>query len=134
MSKSIMPKHEKTVGIVLLAHGARDPRWREPFDKILEMLIEHSGTLASLSFLDHMEPKFLYACQEVIKAGANEIVVVPLFIGAGGHVRQDVPELVREAERETGVSITVTQAIGEQTEVLRAIAETSLNLIGAIHK
>jgi sirohydrochlorin cobaltochelatase len=90
--------------------------------------------MASLSFLDHMEPKFLYACQEVIKSGASEIVVVPLFLGAGGHVRQDVPELVREAERETGVSITVTQAIGEQTEVLRAIAETSLNLIGAIHQ
>ena len=134
MSISITPQHEKTVGIVLLAHGARDPRWREPFDKILEMLREHSGAMASLSFLDHMEPKFLYACQEVIKSGASEIVVVPLFLGAGGHVRQDVPELVREAERETGVSITVTQAFGEQTEVLRAIAETSLNLIGAIHQ
>ena len=120
--------NEQVLGIVLLAHGAKDPVWREPFDKILMIMRDQIGELVSLSFLDHMEPRLLKACQDVIEAGATEVVVVPLFLGSGGHVRKDVPQLVIEAAREIGVSIKTTEAIGSQQAILSAIADSSLKL------
>jgi sirohydrochlorin cobaltochelatase len=47
--------------------------------------------------------------------------VIPLFLGAGGHVKEDLPQLVTKAKR-SDVSIVLDKPIGEQPEVIEAIA------------
>jgi sirohydrochlorin cobaltochelatase len=53
--------------------------------------------------------------------GALNIRVIPLFLGAGGHVKQDLPKLVAEAKR-ADVNLVLEKPIGEQPEVIEAIA------------
>jgi sirohydrochlorin cobaltochelatase len=115
-----------TTGLVLFAHGARDVRWREPFDR-LRALVEarHSGPV-SQAFLEHMPPDLPAACAALAGKGAKRIVVVPLFLGTGGHLRNDVPALAAAAERHAGVPVSVASAAGEDGSVLEALAEYCL--------
>jgi sirohydrochlorin cobaltochelatase len=49
---------------------------------------------------------------------------VPLFLGAGGHVKDDLPPLVSAARAaHPGLAITLEDPIGERPEVIVAIAD-----------
>src|SRR5262245_15575023 len=102
-----------TTGLVLFAHGARDVRWREPFDRLFALVQPRYAGLVSQAFLEHMQPDLPTACASLARDGASRIVVVPLFLGTGGHLRSDVPALIAAAEERASVPITVAVAAGE---------------------
>src|SRR5262245_45046659 len=116
-----------TTGLVLFAHGARDARWREPFDRLLAMVRPRHVGPVSPAFLEHMQPDLPTACAALARDGANRIVVVPLFLGTGGHLRNDVPELIATAEHRAGVPIMLVPAVGEDHAVLQALADYCLS-------
>jgi len=109
-------------GIVLFAHGSRDPDWARPFEAIAAQL---SGDfLVRLAYLEIMRPTLGEAVGALAAAGARSIRVVPVFLGAGGHVKEDLPRLVAEAGRaRPGLKLTLEAPIGEQPEVVAAIAK-----------
>jgi len=48
---------------------------------------------------------------------------VPVFLGQGAHVKEDLPKLVAAAQKKhAGVTIRLEPAIGAQTSVIEAIA------------
>lgn len=111
-------------GVILLAHGARDPRWSEPF----ESLAARFATLApdvplALAYLEFMSPDLPEAATGLVGRGCDELVVVPAFLGVGGHVRSDVPKLVDAvAQEHPGVPIRMSAALGEVASVQDAMA------------
>lgn len=120
-----------TTGLVLFGHGARDARWREPFDRLLRLVeLRHAGPV-SQAFLEHMQPDLAAACSALARAGASRIVIVPLFLGTGGHLREDVPALVAAAQERAGVPVSVVTAAGEAQGVLHALAEYCLQAAGS---
>lgn len=49
--------------------------------------------------------------------------IVPLFLGQGGHIRNDLPKLVEQARaRHAGIEIVLERTIGERAEITDAIA------------
>jgi len=81
--------------IILFAHGARDPQWAEPFQRIQTLVAGAlPGIAVELAFLERMTPDLAEAVARVVKSGAMSVTVVPLFLGAGGHVKEDVAALV----------------------------------------
>src|SRR5262245_27323132 len=99
-----------TTGLVLFAHGARAARWREPFDRLLEQVEQTHAGPVSLAFLEHMQPDLPSACAALARGGATRIVVVPLFLGTGGHLRDDMPALISTAEQQAGVPVSSAPA------------------------
>ncbi|MBC8118650.1 MAG: CbiX/SirB N-terminal domain-containing protein, partial [Burkholderiaceae bacterium] len=56
--------------------------------------------------------------------GIKFVCVIPVFLGSGGHVRRDVPQLVQQAMRtHPGVKFEVASFVGDADAVLEAIAE-----------
>ncbi|HEY1999817.1 CbiX/SirB N-terminal domain-containing protein [Paraburkholderia sp.] len=113
-------------GIVLFGHGARDPRWGEPFVRLAQKLQLARGEAAgpvSLAFLELMEPDLPTAVAEQVAVGCASVTVVPVFFGQGGHVRRDLPAVL-EACRDAhpGVQIDCAVAVGEDDSVLDAVA------------
>ena len=83
--------------VVLLAHGARDPRWAEPFHRVAAAVRAAAPELpVQLAFLELMAPDLPTATRALADAGATRICVVPLFFGQGGHLRIDVPAIVAD--------------------------------------
>jgi sirohydrochlorin cobaltochelatase len=114
-----------TKAIVLFGHGARDARWREPFDRLTSLWkAQHANTLVELAFLELMQPSLEEAITSLVAAGAVEVVVVPVFFGQGGHLRNDFPALLSACqEKVPGVVLSATSAVGEDEAVLQAIVD-----------
>ena len=111
--------------LILFAHGARDARWREPFDRLATLWkAQHPHTVVELAFLELMEPSLEQAIASLVSAGAGEIVVVPVFFGQGGHLRNDFPVLLSACrEKFPTVVLDATPAVGEDEAVLQAIVD-----------
>ena len=116
-------------GILLFAHGARDPRWAAPFDDVARRIRAERPELAvALGFLEFMEPGLRGAGDLLVRAGCSRVDVVPLFLGAGGHVRKDVPALLAELRAaHPQVRWTLRTAIGEAPAVIAAMARAALD-------
>ena len=115
-------------GLLLFAHGARDPRWALPFDDIARRVRLGEPALAvELSFLEFMPPTLIEAGQRLAQSGCERVDVVPLFLGAGGHVRKDLPALMQTLEAaHPAVQWRLRPAIGELESVVQAMAEGAL--------
>jgi len=111
--------------IILFGHGARDSRWREPFDRLATLWqVQHPGTPVELAFLEMMQPSLEEAVTSLVAKGAIQITVVPVFFGQGGHLRNDFPVLLEECRNKfPGISLSATQAVGEDLAVLQAIVD-----------
>ncbi|WP_244848067.1 sirohydrochlorin chelatase [Caballeronia sp. SL2Y3] len=112
-----------THGIILFGHGARDPRWAEPFERLAAKLRALRGEPVSLAFLELMTPDLPAAVAAQAAGGCDAITVVPVFFGQGGHVRRDLPEVVAKCrEAHPDVVIHCATAVGEDDAVLDAVA------------
>jgi sirohydrochlorin cobaltochelatase len=115
-------------GVILFGHGARDARWAEPFEAVAARVRAAAPEVpVALAFLELMAPSLGEAIARLAAAGATRIDVVPLFLGSGGHLRQDLPPLV-EAERiaHPALAIRLHPAIGEHAAVVEAIARAAV--------
>ncbi|MFL9907765.1 sirohydrochlorin chelatase [Paraburkholderia sp. RL17-337-BIB-A] len=117
-----------THGMVLFAHGARDVRWREPFERLAEKVRGGRGSEpVLLAFLELMEPDLPAAVGELVSDGCSVVTVVPVFFGQGGHVRKDLPAVIERCRGlYSGVEIQCAVAVGEDEVVLDAVAEYCL--------
>ena len=111
--------------IILFGHGARDPRWREPFDRLAKLWQEqHQNTPVELAFLEMMQPSLEEAVSALSTQGATQITVVPVFFGQGGHLRNDFPVLLEACQQQyPNIKLSATPAVGEDLAVLQAIVD-----------
>ncbi len=110
--------------LVLFAHGARDPRWAEPFKRLQGIVQSQSpGLTVSLAFLELMSPRLPELVPELVASGVEDVTVVPVFLGQGGHVLRDLPLIIDELKRTyPTLSFKVAAAVGEDPHVLNAMA------------
>ena len=111
--------------IILFGHGARDARWREPFDRLAKLWQEqHPDTPVQLAFLEIMQPSLDEAVGALSAQGATQITVVPVFFGQGGHLRNDFPVLLEACQKQyPNLTLSATPAVGEDPAVLQAIVD-----------
>ena len=117
-------------GLLLFAHGARDARWAQPFEQVAAAVrAARPAQPVRLAFLELMAPDIRAAAGELAGDGCAQIDVLPLFLGAGGHVRKDLPPLLDELRAlHSGVVFTLHAAVGETPALIAAMAEIALAL------
>jgi sirohydrochlorin cobaltochelatase len=111
-------------GIVLFAHGARDPEWARPFERIRDRIrASRPECPIELAYLDFMSPTLDEAVAALAQEGASSITVFPLFMAQGGHLKDDLPRMV-EGLRQSHphLPICMETALGDVPEVLEAIS------------
>jgi sirohydrochlorin cobaltochelatase len=107
--------------VVLLAHGSRDARWREPIEALRERLRE-DGRRVELAYLQFSPPTLDEALAACAARGERELLVVPVFLSGGGHLLRDVPDAIaRAAARQPALAVSTCGALGEEPEVLAAM-------------
>ena len=111
-------------GIVLFAHGARDPEWALPFEAIRDAVrTQRPEYPIELAYLEMMSPALEEAVDSLASQGASAITVFPLFMAQGGHLKKDLP-LILDALRAVHphIPISLESAIGDVPEIIGAIA------------
>lgn len=118
---------DRQLGLILFAHGSRNPAWRKPFDRVLADIAKRYRH-AVLAFGEFMSPGLVEAAQLLAKQGVKRAVIVPLLLGGGLHVRGDLPKLAAQARKASGLALRIAPAIGEDAGVLNAIARYSVSV------
>lgn len=125
-----------TQGLILFAHGARDPRWAQPFEQVAARVrAQLPAAQVSLAYLELMAPDLQAAGAALASAGCTEVTVLPLFLGAGGHVRKDLPErMERLRQAHPEVRWVLQAAAGESERLVEALAQVAIESIAKNEK
>jgi len=110
--------------LVLLGHGARDPAWAGPLERVRATLARtHPKFAVEVAFLESMLPTLAEAVAALAARGATRIVVVPVFLARGGHLKRDLPALLDELRcRHPACDVRLAPVAGEAPQVIAAIA------------
>ena len=111
--------------LVLFAHGARAASWAAPFERLRDSTRARLPELdVRLAFLELMEPRLPETVAALVADGVDEVTIVPVFLGQGGHLLRDLP-LLAEGLRAAhpGLRLTVAGAVGEDPGVLAAMTD-----------
>ncbi|CAN7405485.1 sirohydrochlorin chelatase [Variovorax paradoxus] len=111
-------------GIVLLAHGSRDERWREPIEAVAARVtaLDPQARVAC-AYMELAAPDLRTAAAALIASGAKRLRVVPLFLGMGKHAREDLPlqvDALRQAWPQ--VDFQLAGIVGEEPELVDLLA------------
>lgn len=117
--------------VVLFGHGARDPEWARPMQRIrTRMLAEAEAPVVELAFLEFMQPDLPAAVAALVAQGMDRIAIVPVFLAQGGHLKRDLPQLLEQIrQRHPECVITLAPAAGEADVVVAAMAGYALDCL-----
>ncbi len=109
--------------LVALAHGSRDPRSAATIRALVdEVRAVRPDLKVEPAFLELSRPGFQTVVDRLVKAGHDEIVVVPLLLTEAHHATVDVPAAIAEAtERHPQVRIQATDVLGLETCFLQVL-------------
>lgn len=109
--------------LVALAHGSRDPRSAATVQALCtEVRTMRPDLRIEAAFLDLSKPSFTTVVDKLVRAGYEEIVVVPLLLTEAFHAKVDVPAAVEAAEaRHPGLKIRASGILGPETVFLEVL-------------
>lgn len=118
-----------THGIVLFAHGSRDPLWHKPMEAVAQQIRNiDSKTHVACAYLELSTPDLATVAQALIAEGVRTITIVPMFLGVGKHAREDLPILVDAlSQAHPAVTFQLQKAVGEDDRLIQVLARIALN-------
>lgn len=138
-------------GIILFAHGSRDPLWRGPIEAVAARIRadhpEQPISFVCCAYLELCEPSLPDAVvamiaqsrktTDLIAPHANstsaigskclKIRIIPMFLGMGKHAREDLPELALLLRaKHPDVTFEITSTVGEDHRVTALLAQIAI--------
>jgi sirohydrochlorin ferrochelatase len=109
--------------LVALAHGSRDKRSAETVQALVaELRATRPDLRIEAAFLELSRPSFSTVVDRLVRAGYDEIVVVPLLLTEAYHAKVDVPSAIRAAtEKHEDLKIRATSILGLETVFLEVL-------------
>ena len=135
-------------GIILFAHGSRDPLWRGPIEAVAALIRAdrlHQNVLCA--YLELCEPSLPDAAASMISQLSNtidsiannadsaranspkhlKIRILPMFLGMGKHAREDLPLLAAQLQQaHPDVEFEIVPTVGEDARVTALLAELAV--------
>ena len=112
-------------GIILLAHGSRDPLWCAPIEAVaVRIRLSAPQAKVCCAYLELSPPDLPTVCARLVERGIRTITIVPMFLGVGKHAREDLPLLVtalREAHPQ--IDFELQGAVGENLRLIALLAD-----------
>lgn len=108
--------------LVIAGHGTRDAEGAATclalVDRVRTLL---DGVRVEAGFVELTPPTIDEALSTVLESGSPSVVVVPLMIGTGGHVREDIPEAIEAGKRDySAANVVYTRHLGSPKPLVNA--------------
>ncbi len=116
-------------GVILFAHGSRDPQWRKPMEAVAARVAAREPDVAARgAYLGLTEPDLPTVAAGFAGQGLAQVAIVPMFLGAGRHVREDLPALVEGLRTaHPTVDWVLQPPVGEDGRLLDLLATLALD-------
>ena len=120
--------------LILFAHGARDPEWARPVQVVAQRLQTLNPDLTiGIAFLEFMNPTLNEAITAILdQLGVDplQVDILPFFIAQGGHLRQELPLMLEQIQREhPHLQLRLLPPLGELPSVQDAMATAITRLL-----
>ena len=116
--------------VVLLGHGSRDPIWCQPMQAMAKAIVHAQPELPVVcAYLELCEPTAEHAIGELVQRnpGLRTIVVYPVFLGMGLHLREDLPQLAQTLQQQfPQIQVHFTPALGMDEQLIQLVAASVL--------
>ncbi|MCW9015026.1 MAG: CbiX/SirB N-terminal domain-containing protein [Gammaproteobacteria bacterium] len=117
--------------LVLVAHGSRRQASNDEvraLSKAIAIEMADEYPIIEAGFLELAEPLIPDAIDCCVKQGATGVCVMPYFLSAGRHVREDVPAEVNKARQmHNNIPIEVLAHIGGAPMMIDLIRDTVMD-------
>ena len=112
--------------IIILSHGSRLPEAQATLQRIITLVssgVDEKFIVAGAA-LQFNQPDLPAAIARAVDKGAQQIVVVPLFLYLGLHMQRDIPEILDEQKNlYPGIKISMAEHIGADPRLLDIIMD-----------
>ena len=114
-------------GLILFAHGARDPAWGRPLHELARLVAARDPALpVQVAFLEFQPPTLADAI-DALAPMCTSIDILPVFWAAAGHVSHDLPvQLAAARVRHPSLAVRVLPPLSELPGLLAFIAEAAI--------
>lgn len=114
--------------LLLMAHGSPHESANAPIFRVAEAL-KTQYRQVRLGFMEINAPSIAEAAAALVSSGAKRIVATPYFLQLGGHVTEDLPEAVAEAQaRHPDAHVTLSDYLSYDPLLLEVV-ETRLEAL-----
>ena len=116
--------------IVLIAHGSRDPRWRQPFEALLAKVeAENPQHPVVLCYMEMASPTLFEVLEPYKTAPPKQLEILPLFMSAGSHYTADIQPMVERVRQWFPcATVLLHPPIGEHSAFQRLLLDTVVEL------
>ncbi len=116
---------QSQICLVLLAHGSRDARWREPFESLAQTLAaEMESIQVRLAYLELCPPTLAEVVMQWPDDSLVQIRILPLFLAHGAHVRRDIQNQIDALEhRRQQIVLELFPPAGDDPRVFALLRE-----------
>ncbi len=119
--------------VLLLAHGSNNPDYGAACASFLNDWEHYSGTHARLCFLEQCEPLLEGLLDECL-ADAHSVVVLPLLLNLGMHLRQGIPDrLATYLRHHPEMNIHLADGLADVGVLASALHDRSVEILADIH-
>jgi sirohydrochlorin cobaltochelatase len=117
-------ERQSTTCLVMIAHGSRDPRWREPFERLHATIRRTTSKSVKLAYTEFISPSLFDCARDAVAEGATQIEILPVFIAGGAHVSTDIPEQAQQIRDQfPELEVNVLPPIGEDRRMFSLMCE-----------
>lgn len=116
--------------LLLIGHGSPDAAGNAEYLQFVALLADYLGIDVQPGFMECAEPSVPTTIERCVAAGIKELAVLPLFLGAAGHQKRDVPELL-DAARAAYPWLTLRYGtpLGTQYTLIDTMAERAVTAL-----
>ena len=119
--------------LIIAAHGSRKKASNDELAILagrLKTRLSDRFDRVAHAFLQLAEPLLEDTLNEMAAKGDVRVVVFPFFIGAGSHIKEDIPRLVEDArQRYPDADIVLTRHLGALETIDGLIAGEALKAV-----
>lgn len=116
MMTPLLKEEQHLKALVLLSHGSRLPESNQEMIDLANRLATFKSSVFSevvCAFQQFAQPSFEAVVDDLASRNIGQIIVFPLFLSSGNHVRVDLPAMVQKASlRHPDLAITTTPHLG----------------------
>ncbi|MCM3765495.1 sirohydrochlorin chelatase [Neobacillus niacini] len=122
--------------ILYVGHGTRSKTGAAEARSFVQRVMERIHLpIQELAFLELTEPSIAEGFARCIEKGATQISVVPLFLLAAGHIKEDIPQALAALKNTyPTVKVQVKDPFGIQSGLLDGLAELIRESAGDISR
>ena len=114
----------KRTGILICGHGSRNKLAIKEFQELTRFIQQRfPSILVEYGFLEFAKPSLTDALDKLRNSSIKKVIAIPAMLFAAGHVKNDIPSLLMNYAKKTGIEVIYGRELGINNLMISAACE-----------